>query len=137
MVLLRSSSIRFFAVVGLLSVMLMAVAGGASAQPVPPFSQCPSVGLDTSCGILIVYNPDGSRITLVDPTQPPYDGIEDTLVGVQNDSTSSVASTALTGVGIFAFDGDGLCTQAIRPAGCPYGPTRYEGRGSATSIAST
>ena len=96
MVLVRSSSIRLLGIVGLLSLTLMAVAGGASAAPVPPFIQCPPVGLDTSCGILIVYNPDGTRITLADPSQPPFDGIEDTLVGVQNNSSSSIASTALT-----------------------------------------
>src|SRR2546426_8842614 len=61
------------------------VAGGllvnalaASAQPntVPPFRQCPPVGVDTSCAVLIVYNPDGSRATLTDPTQLPFDGVE-------------------------------------------------------------
>ena len=138
MIFFRRYARRFLVIVGLMALTLLAVTGGASAAtPVPPFSQCPPVGIDTSCAVLIVYNPDGSRVTLVDPTQPPFDGIEDTLVGVQNNSSSSISSTPLTGPFIFAFDGDGLCTQSIRPAGCPYGPTRYEGRGSTTAIAST
>jgi hypothetical protein len=120
---------------------LLANALPASAQ-VPPFTQCPPVGMDTSCAVLIVYNPDGSRVTLVDPSQPPYDGVEDTLIGVQNNSTVPVPSLTLTGFGvipIFGFDGDGLCAPftSPKPAGCPYGPTGYEGRGSSTAIAST
>jgi hypothetical protein len=138
----RSYPIRFLVIVGSMTLMFLALAGGASAAtPVPPFSQCPPVGVDTSCAILIVYNPDGSRVTLADPSQPPFDGIEDTLVGVQNNSSSTVSSTAITGVGIFSFDGDGLCSGVAPgnppPLGCPYGPTRYEGRGSSTAIAST
>jgi hypothetical protein len=122
----------------LITVGLLLNALPASAQ-VPPFTQCPPVGLDTSCAVLIVYNPDGSRATLVDPSQPPYDGVEDTLIGVQNNSTVSVSSLALSGPGIFGFDGDGLCATftSPKPAGCPYGPTGYEGRGSTTPVAST
>src|SRR2546428_11144094 len=86
----------------------------SATPPTPPFTQCPPVGLDTSCAVLIVFNPDGSRTTLVDPSQPPFDGIEDTLVGVQNNSSSSVSSLSLdtapgSPIPIFAFDGDGLC----------------------------
>src|SRR5438093_2107123 len=108
----------------------------ASAQ-VPPFTQCPPVGVDTSCAVLIVFNADGSRTTLVDPTQPPFDGIEDTLIGVQNNSTVSITMLGLSGPNIFGFDFDGLCDQFTKPAGCPYGPTHYEGRQSTTSMASS
>jgi len=118
----------------------------SATPPVPPFTQCPPVGLDTSCAVLIVFNADGSRTTLVDPTQPSFDGIEDTLVGVQNNSGLPVTSLALTGPGIFGFDGDGLCdTTAYNtgppnnpsPSGCPYGPYIYEGRDTTGSVAST
>jgi len=119
---------------------LLGTARSAFAQ-LPPFTQCPHVGADTSCAVLIVFNPDGSRVTLVDPTQPPYDLIEDTLVGVQNNSGQPVASVTVNGnnapIPPFAFDGDGLCTQSIRPGGCPYGPTGYEGRQSDTAVASS
>ena len=139
---MRKLLLTFLAVAGLTTLALLVGAGRASAAtPVPPFSQCPPVGLDTSCAVLIVYNPDGSRVTLTDPTQPPFDGIEDTLVGVQNNSSSSVSSTPLSGPNIFAFDGDGLCSGVAPgnppPGGCPYGPTRYEGRSTNTAVAST
>src|SRR5947208_14081780 len=129
----------FAARVILVTVGLLLSALPASAQ-VPPFTQCPPVGLDTSCAVLIVYNPDGSRVTLTDPSQPPYDAVEDTLVGVQNNSSSSVSSTPLSGPAIFSFDGDGLCSGVPGnppPAGCPYGPTGYEGRSNSTAVAST
>jgi hypothetical protein len=88
----------------------------SATPPTPPFTQCPPVGLDTSCAVLIVFNPDGSRTTFVDPTQVPFDGFEDTLVGVQNNSSSPVTSLALTGPGIFGFDGDWLGRRLRRPS---------------------
>ncbi len=129
--------------VGSLIFVLATAAGGLLTNAHPAlaalYSQCSPVGADQGCAVLIRFEADGSRVTLLDPTQPPYDLIEDTLVGVQNNSSSPVSSLALSGAGIFGFDGDGLCAAATtpKPAGCPYGPTRYEGRGSTTSIAST
>jgi hypothetical protein len=136
------------AVTGLIASLLVigaALAAGVASHvrtasatpPTPPFTQCPPVGLDTSCAVLIVFNPDGSRTTLVDPTQPPFDGIEDTLVGVQNNSSTPVSSLSLTGPGIFGFDGDGLCAQSNAPGGCPFDSTLYAGRSSTTSTAVT
>jgi hypothetical protein len=126
---------------GLLMGTATASATTASATPVPPFSQCPPVGLDTSCAVLIVLGPGGSKATFVDPTQPPFDGIEDTLIGVQNNSGAPVSSLSLTGSGIFALDGDGLCSPFNfpnpAPAGCPYGTTGYEGRATSLPVAST
>jgi hypothetical protein len=79
--------------------------------------------------------------------QGPYDQIEDTLVGVINNSNLPIASLVLTsgagGLTIFGFDGDGICGISPNtgqpfvpaPAGCPFGPTGYEGPGvSFTSI---
>ncbi len=66
-----------------------------------------------------------------DPTQPPY-FTEDTLIGVQNDSSQPLSSLPLfstTGKNLFAFDQDGLCTVSNAPAGCPFGTTGYEGPG--------
>src|SRR5690242_3126013 len=86
----------------------------AAGQPIsPPFHQCPPVGANTSCAVLIVVNPDSTITTLNDPTQGPFDTIEDTLVGVQNNSPNPVYSLtirgAVSGLGIFDFDGDGIC----------------------------
>src|SRR3954454_19312250 len=98
---------------------LVGVAGSAAlvkttsaATTTPPFHQCPPVGRDTSCQILIVINPDGSITVLQDPTQPAYDGIEDTLVGVQNNSNVAIDKLTIRSISpipIFDFDFDGMC----------------------------
>src|SRR5439155_12432648 len=68
----------------------------------------------------------------------PYEGADDTLTGIQNNSGSPLCSIALsqppaTCVAgcIFAFDGDGICSSSIspQPSGCPFGTTLYEGPG--------
>jgi len=117
-------------VFALVLALLPAMAGIAHAytQPSPPFSQCPSVGADTSCGLLIVINPDGSAVVL-NGGQPPFDNIEDTLVGVQNNSPIPLTSIPINGAGIFGFDGDGLCNYGI----CA-GSTGYEGPNTTFTI---
>ena len=115
--------------------MLLALAAciPASAQA-PPFNQCPHVGLSTGCAYLVVVM-DGASNVLSDASQPPYDGVDDTLVGVQNSSSNSIASLPLNGSGmaILAFNGSGICAAGIVPAppgACPFGPTGYEGPGT-------
>jgi hypothetical protein len=114
----------------------LAFAGVASATPpTPPFTQCPPVGADTSCGTLIVINSGGSVEAVNDPSQGPFDGIEDTMIGVQNNSGSAVSSIALEGLFIFGFDGDGICNgYTPAPPACPYGTTGYEGPGTEFTI---
>ena len=65
-----------------------------------------------------------------DPSVGPYDGGDDTLVGVQNNSSTPVSAITVSGPGsdLSGFDGDGLCTYGV--AGCPFGPTGYEGQGT-------
>jgi len=68
---------------------------------------CPNVGADTNCGIIITLNPGGTA-TVTATGQGPYDGIEDTLVGVVNNSGGTVSSISLSSkLDIFGFDGDG------------------------------
>src|SRR5437899_1095968 len=101
----------------------------AAALPTPPFTQCPAIGLDTSCAILIVVGPGGALTVLQDNTQGPYEGIEDTLVGVVNQSGGPVSSIHLSSSTIaFGFEGDGICDASVvpHPVGCPFGPTGYE-----------
>lgn len=110
----------------------LAATPAQAAPPAPPFNQCPPVGADTSCAILLVINPDGTVTAVSDPSQGPFDGSEDTLIGVQNNSSTSVPSLHLAGApnpeAPFGFDGDGLCAgYTPAPAGCPFGPTGYEG----------
>ncbi|MHB8440123.1 MAG: DUF7507 domain-containing protein [Acidimicrobiales bacterium] len=115
---------------------LMSAGATVAAVPAPPFAQCPAIGASPSCGILIEFTDSGTNI-LGDPSVGPYDGIEDTLVGVVNDSSTTVNSVTLSGVGafgipIFGFDGDGICAGFFSPAppACPYGSTGYEGPGT-------
>jgi N-acetylmuramoyl-L-alanine amidase len=69
--------------------------------------QCPSVGASSNCSVLITINSDGKLSFEVDPTVPPYDNIEDVLVGVVNKSGATVFGIYLAGNDIFGFDGDG------------------------------
>jgi hypothetical protein len=106
-----------------------------AANPTPPFTQCPAVAVDTSCAILIVIQPDGSLTIRVDASQAPFDGSEDTLVGVKNNSPITVPSIAIgsatltvfgfetptDGICKFPFTGNGYCTATPLP------PTGYEG----------
>jgi hypothetical protein len=122
----------------------LAFASSASASPPAlPFKQCAPVGFDPSCGILIVVNASGGFESFTDPYVGPFDGPlegeDDVLVGVQNDSSSTVTSIPLKGKpweDIFGFDGDELCSEDYtegsgypynRPEGCPFGPTDAEG----------
>jgi RHS repeat-associated protein len=108
-------------------------AAAAAAPTSPPFTECPPIGLDTSCGVLVVVT-DSGGVVLSDPSQPPFDGIEDTLTGIVNNSSGDVSFLALSSnTDLFGFDGDGLCTQSGAPAGCPFGPTGYEGPGTSFS----
>jgi hypothetical protein len=105
------------------------------------FTECPAIGDDTGCAILIVVNPDGTVSLLTDPSQGPFEGSDDTLVGVQNNAHVVVTSLTLTGTSKpppFGFEDDGLCVPVGMgtpgpPAGCPFGPTGYEGPGTSFS----
>jgi hypothetical protein len=146
------------AVSGLIAGLCAAAAAGAGALVIsttalaatPPFPQCPRIGWDTSCAILIVINPDNSVTTFSDPGQGPFDGVEDSLIGVQNNSGFGIKSMDLVGPGTFGFDADGLCSGVASgpsstvgnmgpgtfyppPRGCQFGPTGYEGPGTSFS----
>src|ERR1017187_583690 len=137
-------SLRRMCLIGLCLLAMLAlgsVASSSASAATPPFGQCPPVGADTSCGTLIVINADGSLSAFNDATQGPYDNIEDTLIGVVNNSSTSVSSLTLSGtgshgIGIFEFDGDGMCSGAYSPAPpeCPYGSTGYEGPGTSFTV---
>jgi Putative Ig domain/GDSL-like Lipase/Acylhydrolase family len=108
-----------------------AFAASTGHTPSPPFRECPAIGADQSCGILIYVTNSGAQV-LSDPSQEPYDGGDDTLVGIVNASSKPLRSIALSsGTDIFGFDGDGICTYTgwSGDQKCPYGPTGYEGPG--------
>jgi Domain of unknown function (DUF6531) len=111
----------------------LAVRAAVSAMPTAPFTECPAVGVDTSCGLLIEVTSSGTTI-YGDPTQGPYDGADDTLIGVLNSSGSAVGQLTLSSnTPSFGFDGDGICSGFYTLSSCPFGPTGYEGPGTSFS----
>jgi RHS repeat-associated protein len=106
------------------------------------FSQCPAIGNDTSCAVLVTVTDSGTQVQS-DASQGPFDGVEDTLIGVQNNSGGTIGSLVLSAnTDLFGFDGDGLCSGVNSggktpfyppPTGCPFGSTRYEGPGTSFS----
>ncbi|MHB8410930.1 MAG: PEP-CTERM sorting domain-containing protein [Candidatus Acidiferrales bacterium] len=105
---------------------LLLVAGSAHA------AICPSIGKATGCGVQInVTSQSGGVATAFTATNVgngnPYDGVEDTLVGITNNSGATINSITLsasTASDAFGFDGDGACTFTGGP---PCGTTGYEG----------
>jgi len=91
-----------------------------SAAP-PMFPQCPAVDEDNGCQFLINVT-DGGETVLTDPNQQPYEGIEDALIGVQNNSSSPISELPLfvPNSELFGFDGDGICDPGALPipSGC-------------------
>jgi PEP-CTERM motif len=98
-------------------------------------SVCPAVGNDTNgCGITITFSADGS-ITTTDSGQGPYDASEDTLVGIVNNTSSTIYQISLSSTqDIFNFDQDGVddynndgvngnATDAANEGGCGAAPT--------------
>ena len=91
------------------------------AAPPPQFTECPAVFDDTGCQYLIQVN-NGTETVLNDPNQGPYEGAEDSLIGVLNNSSSPVSELplAVPGSDLFGFDGDGICDAGGPPipSGC-------------------
>ncbi|HEV2289831.1 MAG TPA: PEP-CTERM sorting domain-containing protein [Candidatus Acidoferrales bacterium] len=112
--------------------LLLLAAGAAQAQS----AVCPNVGSDSGLGPLYcgaeinVTSASGGVATAFSVTltgNPAYDGIEDTSIGVTNNTGATLNSMTLTSTGIaFGFDGDGICTYtgASYCSGTTYG---YEG----------
>ena len=89
---------------------------GAPAANAAPSGFCPVVGSSTDCGVIITFNADGS-ITSTNTGSPPFDGVEDTSIGVNNLSSNPISSIHLVqtsgGTPIFGFDFDGICTFGV------------------------
>ena len=77
---------------------------------------CPStINTNSDCGYILTLGPGGTITGAPVLGANPYDGGDDALVGVINNSLSAFSgSITLTGSGngggIFAFDNDGICT---------------------------
>jgi hypothetical protein len=95
----------------------------ASAAPVS-YSECPAVGNDTTgCEFLITVSAvNGSGFATaftVTPSSPdlgPFDGSDDTLVGILNSSGATLRSLSISSTtDIFGFDNDGACYGGYSP----------------------
>ncbi len=130
----HQTTLGLFRRIGTLLAALAAVAGfvtifGAAtsnAAPTPPYNECPNIGNDNTsgghtggCEYLIVLNNDGSTSVLHNTNAGgPFDGQDDTLVGILNNSGSSVSNVQLSSsTDIFGFDGDGICAVTHHNSG--------------------
>ncbi len=87
-------------------------------------AQCPNVGQATGCDSIITVTDTGVSVTLTG--QGPYDGDDDTIVGVKNNSKLPITTLGLkSDLDIFAFDGDGLTSYGIN--GNSHDDTGYGG----------
>jgi PEP-CTERM motif len=95
---------------GALAVGLLAPAVALAGTICPTVSGSGITGT-TGCDTLLTVNLDGS-LTITFPSLAPYDGADDNLVGVINNSSSPVSAITLTGGAnpIFAFEADGIDT---------------------------
>src|SRR5580704_9670131 len=94
----------------------------ANVSPPPPmFTECPPVDQNSGCQFLITVN-NGTETVLQDTNQGPYEGADDSLIGVLNNSSSPVSQLplAVPGSGLFGFEGDGICNPGGPPvpSGC-------------------
>jgi hypothetical protein len=60
------------------------------------------------CNVVITIAANGSVSTVVTNSNP-YDGSDDTLVGVVNNSTTPLSQLTVSGSSISGFEGDGIC----------------------------
>jgi hypothetical protein len=75
----------------------------------------PSIGADTlGPALIITLNSNGTATVSNGPSAGhPYDGVEDTYIGVENNTSATVFNITITGDrisgnSIFGFDGDGI-----------------------------
>ena len=109
---------------GVLVGTLVAVGIAFSAVPraqAAQFGQCPPVDADTGCQFLITIADSGPSVAQ-DATQGPYEASDDSLIGVQNNSSKSIVALPLAspGTSLFGFEADGICNPgtAPLPSGC-------------------
>lgn len=109
-----------------LAVLSLGAATSASAAICPT-----TVNTNTDCGYVLTIGPGGIITGSVVAGATPYDGGDDALIGVVNNSGSSYTgsfqlSGSGNGGGLFAFDGDGICTYT-GASYCSKAATGYEG----------
>jgi hypothetical protein len=119
---------RWQAIVSKLVILLSSVSFSLCQAQTKPTTICPTTSsTNTDCGFIIAIGPGGTIAGAPVANAQPYDvGGNGTLVGVVNNSgktfTGSFTITAQAfGLGVFAFDGDGICVY-IGPNGIQPNP---------------
>jgi hypothetical protein len=111
------ASSKSFALVAIAGAALAFASTSANAAPAPACSG-PAVGNDSAGPALcITLNSNGTASIVNGPGfgQGPYDGVEDTYVGVINNTSGTVSAITLSSTNdIFGFDGDGI---GVMPSG--------------------
>lgn len=99
---------------------------------------CPTtVNTNSDCGFILTIGAGGVVTGAAVAGAAPYDGSDDALIGVVNNSGASYTGTITlqgqgNGGGLFGFDGDGICTFLSGAAGAycsaaGHDPSGYEG----------
>ncbi len=107
--------------------LLMLVATPAAAADI-----CSTAFGVNGCGVTItITGTSGHLIATIQVTDAgPYDGVEDQLVGITNNSSAFVGAIVLSGPtgdeGLFGFDGDGPCVR-FETLPCGSDPFDYQG----------
>jgi hypothetical protein len=108
---------RRVAVLAIACIALLIVLVGPSVANAA-FTQCPPVDLDTGCQFLVNVTDAGTTVES-DGTQGPYEGADDALMGIVNNSSKAISSIPLSAENeLFGFENDGICTVTKRAAGC-------------------
>jgi hypothetical protein len=120
---------RRIAILGASSFALFIVSLTPSVASAATYPQCPAVFHDTGCQFLVTVTDSGLTVA-EDPSQGPYEGSDDALIGIQNNSSHAITSIPLSAEGnLFGFDADGICNPGseILPAECVILPKNSTG----------
>ncbi|HUP03239.1 MAG TPA: hypothetical protein VMU19_04585 [Bryobacteraceae bacterium] len=87
---------------------------------------CPALGDATDCNVVFTFNSDGTVSTAFPAGGvTPYDGSDDAMIGVINNSGSTILNVQFSGSGngggAFEFDDDGACSY-VSPDPCNHVP---------------
>jgi hypothetical protein len=111
---------RRIAILAISSLALFIVSLAPSAASAATYPQCPAVFNDTGCQFLVTVTDSGITVA-EDPVQGPYEGADDALIGIQNNSSHAITSIPLSAENnLYGFESDGICNPGseILPSGC-------------------
>src|SRR5665213_1309305 len=121
-VLMRRTAVLLFSLLALGIVLAAPSMAGAAMFP-----QCPAVDLDTGCQFLVNVTDSETNIE-TDPSQTAYEGSDDALIGVVNNSSKPISSIPFAAeIELFGFEADGICDVSSPAPGCVVLPKNTNG----------